>query len=354
MKYSIILFAFLIASSCSFFRHYNEADVKDLAKEVSKSALKVEIEKLASMNVSSKLVKNNSFSTVEKLPGKEFKEDFKRQPEIRYNDLGEILLSAGDYTIPVMTFCLVQNLNSPEGYIYNLNIIQGLFAKIIRELSLKTVNKYKTEEIQTLIWNILGGLSYFEMNVKSQLIIDETIPEYKAQLEKSHYRQIVEKWNYLSKKSYGQIPNFESATSDYLNQLGSSGAVLLEARNTYNNVLKAKGDYKVLRSSINTLKVQQKEKRTVWTKISDRVYARFVTKGSFNEVGALQIRITSTQRQPSTEQKDTVTFDIASLVAESSNSDAQPLALFPLYGLGGIAIESAAVNPYAAATVMKY
>jgi hypothetical protein len=332
--------------------NYSEVNVKGLTEEAVKAALKVEIEKFIFMNAPTKSLANNLFPTVEKLPKQDFKLNFKKQSEIKYNELGEMLLYPGDYTIPVMTFCLKLNADSPTGYLYSLNRLHGPFAKMIRQLSLKTLHRYNTKEIQILIWNILAGLRYSEMNMSSQLIINETIPEFKSQLEKSYYRELVEKWDYLAEKSHGLIPSFEKATNDYLNQLGSTGATLIEARNIHSEILKAKGDYETLRRSISNRKLQQKEKRTVWTKVSEQVYARFLTNASFNEVGALQIRVISTHRQPNTLQKEVVAVDIASLIADPSNGDVQPLALFPFYGLGGIAIESAAINPYAAAAVM--
>lgn len=86
-----------------------------------------------------------------------------------------MLLQPGDYVIPVMTFCLKYDADSPSGYIYTLNQLQGSSAQIIRQLNSKALPKYTTKEIQILIWNILGGLSYSEMDKVSQKIIDETL-----------------------------------------------------------------------------------------------------------------------------------------------------------------------------------
>lgn len=294
----------------------------------------------------------NPYSTTEKLPNGDFKPDLKNQPEIKYNVNGEMLLQPGDYTIPVMTFCLRHNASSPGGYIYTLNQLQGKSAKIIKQLNLKALSKYKTYELQNLIWSILAGLSYSEMDKQSQKIIDEIVPEYKADLEKSYYQQLRDKWNKVATKSQGIIPDFQHVTHDYLSQLGSAGAAIVEVKDLHDKILSLKDNYESLRSSISTRKVQQKEKNTPWSKISDRIYARFVTSKSFNEVGTLQVRVIAEKRQTSTVQKAVVAVDMSSVIADPNNNGVQPLALFPLFAFGGVAIESAAVNPYAAAAVM--
>lgn len=202
-----------------------------------------------------------------------------------------MLLQAGDYVIPVMTFCLKHNADSPSGYIYTLNQLRGSSAKIIRQLNLRALPNYTTKEIQNLIWNILGGLSYSEMDNLSQKIIDEIIPEYKTDLEKSYYQKLVDKWNSVSAKSHGIIPDFQNASQEYLSQFGNAGTAITEVKDLHDKILKAKGNFESLRALISTRKIQQKEKTPVWSKISDQVYARLVTSGSYNEVGTLQIRV---------------------------------------------------------------
>jgi hypothetical protein len=183
-------------------------------------------------------VATNPFLTTTVLPNENFKADLRNQPEIKYNDQGEMLLQPGDYVVPVMTFCLKHNADSPRGYIYTLNKMQGSAAQIIRQLNLRALLKYKTEEIQNFIWNITGGLSYSEMDVVSQKIINETLPEYKKGLEKSYYFRIKEKWNSVAEKSHGIIPNFESETHDFLSQAGSVGIAIDEVKDLHDRVSK--------------------------------------------------------------------------------------------------------------------
>jgi hypothetical protein len=312
-------------------------------------------DKLADFVLNNELLfpaKTNSFVTTTVLPNGNFKEDLRNQPEIKYNTQGEMLLQPGDYIIPVMTFCLKHNADSPSGYIYTLNKLQGSSNHIIKQLSLKALVKYSTKEIQILIWNILGGLSYSEMDSRSQKITDEMLPEYKKDLEKSYLQQLNDKWNSIAEKSQGTVPAFQNASEEYLSQLGTIGPAIVEAKQLHDRILKAHGDYEILRASIGTQKTQQKETTQLWSKISDRIYARFVTNGTYNEVGFLQVRVTSAKRQVSATQSDDVTLDISSIVADPNNKSVQSLALFPLYSFGGVAIESAVINPYAATALM--
>lgn len=339
-----------ILNSCSQLPFGDEFG--DITQTTAKKILETQIKDFVLDNAPVLPAATNPFSTTVNLPNGDFKPNLKNQPEIQYNDRGEMLLQAGDYVIPVMTFCLKHNADSPSGYIYTLNQLQGSSAKVIRQINLKAFPKYTTKEIQVLIWNILGGLSYSEMDSFSQKIIDEAIPEHKSDLEKSYYQKLIDKWNSVAEKSHGIVPNFEEATQEYLSHLGNTGTTISEVKDLHDKILQAKGNYESLRSSISTRKVQQKEKNPLWSKISDQVYARFVTNGSYNEVGTLQVRVIAAKRQTSAVQKDVVAVDVASLIADPNNNGVQLLALFPLYGFGGVAIESAAINPYAAAAVM--
>lgn len=247
MKYFVFVFLFLLTNSCGQLPFGGSDDLSDLTQAAANKILEAQIKDFVLNNAPLLPAATNPFPMTTQLPNGDFKPDLKNQPEIKYNDQGEMLLQPGDYIIPVMTFCLKYNADSPSGYIYTLNQLQGSSAEIIRQLNLKALPKYTTKEIQNLIWNIFGGLSYSEMDKQSQKIIDETISEYKSDLEKSYYQKLIDKWDNIAEKSHGIVPDFQDTTQEYLSQLGSAGIAIAEAKDLHDKILKAKGNYEILR-----------------------------------------------------------------------------------------------------------
>jgi len=113
-------------------------------------------------------------------------------------------------------------------------------------------------------------------------------------------------------------------------------------------------DYEELRRLIDTTLSKKKSTETPWSKISENIYARFVTEGSFGDIGFLQVRIIpETGRTINSESQKKYPLDIASLVADPNNSSVQPLSLTPLYGMAGvIATSRIAANPRATALLI--
>jgi hypothetical protein len=348
-KILLLSILFLFTSSCALIP---EDIIGTITEETARPILKSQLKKIVSDKAPLLPSPNSPFSIISKLPETEFKPNLKTQLEIKYSATGETLLQAGDYIIPVMTFCLQHSVSSPSGHIYTLNQLQGKSAKMIRQINLKAFPKYKVSETQSLIWNILGGLSYSEMDSTSQKIIDAIIPEYKKDLQKSYYQQVEEKWDSVASKSQGIIPDFKNASNKYLNDLGEVGSAILEVKNLHEKIVKANGDYESLRSAISTRRLGQKETSTAWSKISDRVYARFLTDGSFNNVGTLQVRVLPLKRNLNSTEQDFAAIDIYSLVADANTDSVQSMLLSPLYGFSGVAVRSASANPFVAAAVM--
>jgi hypothetical protein len=127
----------------------------------------------------------NPYTIIQKLHGPFFDLNKINQNEMTYDESGNLLLSPGDYVIPVMTYCMVQSGKSPNGHIYSLSKTTGKRAHIIRELNLKAAPTFSFEDIQIVSWSLQAGLSYNEMTKESQRIIDEIIPEFKPQLKES-------------------------------------------------------------------------------------------------------------------------------------------------------------------------
>lgn len=351
LRFIFFTLFFLNVNSCSQLPFSDE--LSDLSKDTAYKVLTSQLKEYVLNNAPILPSTKNPFAIADKLPGQEFKPDLKNQPKWGYSEEGEMLLSPGDYVFPVWTFCLNANAQSPAGHTYTLNKLSGSASKIVEQISLKAIFKYPVNDIQTLIWSLQAGLDYDEMTSKEQKIIDDIAIRFKFDLQKSFYKRIEEKWNHVSDKSQGVVPPFSDASDEFVTQMGSVGESIVEIRNLRNKILNAKGNYEILRRTIDTPRPQQNGVAH-WSKISDRIYARFVTQGSYQEAGQLQVRVISSKRQAANAgQQDVIALDMSGLIADSGSAGVQSLSLAPLVGVGGVAVmPTISSNPYTVAAVM--
>lgn len=96
-------------------------------------------------------------------------------------------------------------------------------------------------------------------------------------------------------------------------------------------------DYARFSELIDTSSRSRTTGDTAWSKISNNVYARFVTNGSFGEIGYVQVKVlaSSLGREINSVQVKHEVLDLASLIANPNDQSIQPLSFSPLYGFGG-------------------
>jgi hypothetical protein len=174
----ILFIAFL--SSCSQLPKMNDG-----AKELVLQKVRPGLEKLLSQESPIDSPEKSAYPTVSKLPGASFDPRKTIKSSFEYDSKGRLLLNPGDYTFPVMTYCMKSSASSPAGHVYSLSQLTGKRAKIIRELNLLAPVKYVTDEIQMVSWGLQNGLSYEELGKLGQEMIDSVIPQYKSELRES-------------------------------------------------------------------------------------------------------------------------------------------------------------------------
>ncbi|HXH74989.1 MAG TPA: hypothetical protein VNJ08_08490 [Bacteriovoracaceae bacterium] len=276
------------------------------------------------------------------IEGVTYTEKNANQTSFSIDNSGTFLLSPGHYSIPVMTYCMKSSNSSPEGHIYQLDQMKGKLGPIIKMLNLKALAHFSTHDIQILHWSLLAGLSYDEMNEESQKIIDQIIPEHRNELKESFLSSMEKKLDRLSELSDGKIPTL-------------SDIPYLEGMKNFRDKLHEVGhDYDELKRLIDTSPSNKKGSETPWSKISENIYARFLTEGSFGDIGFLQISVLpETGRMINSESEKKYSLDIASLIANPNDPTIQPLSFTPLFGMGGIVAASRiAANPRAAALLI--
>ena len=241
-----------------------------------------------------------------------------------------------------MTYCMKSSTSSPKGHTYTLDQMKGKLSPIIKKLNLKAPNHFSFSDIQIVHWSLLAGLSFEEMTKESQRIIDEIIPEHRSEFKESFLSLSEKKIDHLSELSNVTIPTIKDFP-------------FLEEMRSFRDKLRTVGnDYQELRRLIDTTSSKNKSKKIPWSKISENVYARFVTEDSFGEIGFLQVKvIPETGRVINDESQKKYPLDITSLIANSNDSEIQPLSFSPLYGMAGVVSTSKIViNPRAAVMII--
>ncbi len=270
------------------------------------------------------------------------------------------MLSPGDYVIPVMTYCMEQAGSSPSGHIYSLSKLEGIRAAMIRELNLRAPPKFNVQDIQIVSWSLQAGLAYDEMTNESQKLINEVIPQFKIQLKESFLSVLEKKWNKVSNNSHGLVPSFSESSEKLLIELGEVGKKIIKIRQFRALLNDVGNDYSKLSELINTTSSLNKKEipETLWSQVSNNVYARFVTNGHFQEIGFVQIRVlggglnTAQKREINSISNNTVVFDLLSLLANPNSDVIQPLTFSPLYGFAGVMVLPALADSPLAVTMI--
>ena len=148
MNKNILLFACVaLLSSCS-----QLPTSRNEAKEIVLQKVRPVLEKILSQESPIDPLERSAYPLVQKIPGNSFVPRQTIRSLFTYDSKGHLLLNPGDYTFPVMTYCMKSQASSPAGHIYSLSKMEGKRAKIIRELNLLAPAKYFAHEIQMVSW----------------------------------------------------------------------------------------------------------------------------------------------------------------------------------------------------------
>jgi hypothetical protein len=331
-KKLLLLIGLSLLSSCSQLPS-NHNQVKELFLE----KVRPELEKILSQDSPLDFPEKSTYPLVQKFPGSPFVARKTIRSLFTYDSKGRLVLSQGDYVFPVMTYCMNSSASSPAGHIYSISKLEGKRAKIIRELNLLAPEKYFADEIQMVSWGIQNGLSLEELGKLGQEMIDSVIPHYKSELKESILIKIERMWNKTSNLSGGILPSFNESIENLEEEFGEIGRKIRNMREFRDRLRELGYDYSRLTELIDTGTRSEVTEDTPWSKVSNNVFARFITEGSFGEIGYLQVRVRSVNsgREINSAINKQEVLDLASLLANPNSNDIQPLSFSPLYGVGG-------------------
>jgi hypothetical protein len=333
-----LAFTAVLLTSCSSLPH--KPNLNDLAARATLKSAQPALEKVFFSQAPILPPSQSGFPLVDQLTGKgDFKPFPYQKNSISYTQDGTLLLSPGDYIIPVMTYCMNVGGTNPSGYAYALASLQGSRAQIIREINMLAVPQFSSSDVQILSWSLQAGLSYDEMTDRSRQIVDTVIPERKNELKESFLQRFENGWNRVSEDSNGLIPNFAETSDDFLNEMGEVGTDIVEIRNFRRSLREVGNDYSALKGLIHLKSdIAPESQKLPWSQISDQVYARFLTQGHFQELGQIQIRVLPAlqKRNPSSTIISKVPVDLTSWLADPRNLSIQPLSFSAVAGSQGV------------------
>ena len=300
----------------------------------------------------------NPFPVVNQLPGPGFKISPKTVSSIEFDSEGKMLLSNGDYTIPVMTYCMKSSGRSPDAHIYSLSQLKGKRASIIRSINANALLKFSPKDIQILSWSLQAGLKYEELTAESKKIINEIVPRFQPELKESLITTVANKWDQISNTTYGLLPSFDQSSESLIAEFGELGQQINAIRHFKNKIEKVGNNFESL-SQLIEVNEQSKANRkfnlnTSWSQINDRVYARFITEGHYQDIGYAQIRVLSDsqKRAVNSKNENKAIIDIMSWLANPNDPNIQPLSFSTLYGYGGVAVVPALIEAPLAAVIL--
>jgi Bacterial toxin 5/Pre-toxin TG len=238
------------------------------------------------------------FPTVATLPGETFNADgnaSKLAEKLILLPDGSTILPVGDYSIPLDVFCMKHSASSPNGHRYLLAPLQGSMSAVISALNARSVGYgVPRSQLQVLSWNIQAGMKFEDMTRENQQIIDALLPDYKEKLSVSFLEKLEATYNQFA-PLVGGLPSSLDSASGRLGDIGETIRTLKGLQGTlrqYGNDYDGLSRLLVSPSSPENGGYQKGgPANTPWSKISDRVYGRLVTEGSFSSPAELQLRV---------------------------------------------------------------
>jgi hypothetical protein len=199
-----------------------------------------------------------------------------------------ISLPPGDYSVPVHVFCMKASAHAPGSTeTFLLAPLKGKQANAISALNSRFVAAgIDRDTIQSLSWAIQAGTKYEELTTQQRAIVDRLIPEFKGQLSQSFWEKVESTW--------GKVPGAPSLDSA-IGKLGPTGELLRTYQQARAAVQQHGDNYSALERAILLPGKapgggDSRYPRGIWSKISDRLYARLLPTG-LGSPGSLDIRV---------------------------------------------------------------
>jgi hypothetical protein len=243
---------------------------------------------------------NAVFSTAPTLPGKPFApqnnqalDDKMRtsiSSQLAHSMTGIVNLSPGDYAIQIRVYCTDIHRHAGHQALWLMGPLRGARANVLATMYARASGRnLNFGELQMLSWALQAGMRYDELSTGSRRLVDQLIPDLRAQIAGSFMNQVQDKWNTLSSTIPG-LPSLDSA----LSQMGETGQTILNIKYARDEILAQANDFDALSRALAPPGGSAEESNAgapPWSQVTDRVYERIITPGHFGSMSTLQLRV---------------------------------------------------------------
>ena len=178
----------------------------------------------------------------------------------------------------------VHAAGTQQGLSYRLAPLEGKRAGALKALmSRAPAANVPFPALQSLIWQIAGGLGYARMPRQSQLLVDQLIPDFRNELNEDFVVVLQQKIDQLKRVQL---------TARFANELQS---LLTEYERVQQNLQRNADNFENLsRQFVNVIPgTAPNAGPSSWSKLNSRVYARLTGGNVYGQVGNLEIRVLS-------------------------------------------------------------
>ena len=256
------------------------------------------------------IVPGAAYPTVLSLPGSPFHPvsytTVNMVEQLAHSSTGTVKLPPGDYSIPIRLLCTsVHVANTQHGLSYHMVPLEGQRAPVlIPLLSRAPAANIQYQPLQTLVWQMEGGLTYNALPPESKQLVDQLIPEYRDQLNEDFLAALQKKCS-----ATNVIVNLADQLSGR-HRLNSCPQEVQSAIQQYQAVRQAliqeSSSFDALSRQLVTVlpNEAQNVSPTMWSRINSRVYARIPGGHVYGERANLQLRVLPSQTSTPTANGD--------------------------------------------------
>jgi len=243
------------------------------------------------------------YPTVDNLAGKSFaatpgtsQQDQLRssiQGQLAHSTTGIVKLAPGDYAVQMRVYCTSHQRHAGHEALWLLGPLRGTRANVLEAIYARASGKnLNFSAVQSLSWAMQAGMRYDELPAASKQLVDQLIPDLRPQISGSFLDQVQDEWSSLS----STIPNLPSLDSA-LGKMGSTGQTILNIKYARDTIIADANDFDAMSRALVPSGGSGADSGAgppPWSKVSDAIYERILTQGTFGTMATFEIRVIGT------------------------------------------------------------
>lgn len=240
---------------------------------------------------------NSVYPTTQTLPGgpfspaanqDRFRASLERQ--LAHTTTGIVNLPPGDYSLAVRVYCTDIHRHAGHEALWLMGPLHGARANVLAALYGRASGRNLSfGELQQLSWAMQAGMRYDELNPTLKGLVNQLIPDFRAQIAGSFLDQVQGQWNTWASTIPG-LPSMDSA----LGRMGDAGQTVLNIKYARDTILADAGNFDAMSRALappGGSGADQNAGQPPWSIVADKLYERIITPGHFGSTSDFQIRV---------------------------------------------------------------